>query len=572
MGLTNTICDNLILGHKGTQLNYPVIGKSTVFTFQSVQPATINQVALTLKADVGADVLLNWGDGSADVVITANGYDEAHTSNYSGNNTTYNITLTGDLYSVKKLLIANEATVALNLDNLKANNVGVTYLDLTGINATGNINNLPPCTLYLNLDNVGSVVQGSINSLPKFLTSLKLVSHPLITGQLDNLPDNLIDLTIDTCILVDGTINNFNTALRSIVLKYLAQTITGTLENLPKVRLHTLVLENLGTGITGDIESLVITEADYFSGLIYLTLYPTTASNAFTGSLTTLLANNPELVTCILVNVGTLLTGSAGAFDSDYITDSTLSTISLTATVAASSTKTIRVTGRSGKRAAVVNWGDGTTDTIVMDGAEKTMAHTYTNAGTVNFSVINGYNLTTFRIIASSFTGLTGSINTFQYCKNMLNIYLHSSSTTWTGSIDTLPQKLTDLYFQSIGTSLTGNIDNLSKALKVLYFAFIGTNFTGTYKNLATTLTAITLYSVGNTIDIATGAHPAWAATAMTLIGGWSSANVDAFLISWAATAGTGTKTIEITGARTSASDAAVTTLNGKGKTINAHA
>jgi hypothetical protein len=64
---------------------------------------------------------------------------------------------------------------------------------------------------------------------------------------------------------------------------------------------------------------------------------------------------------------------------------------------------------------------------------------------------------------------------------------------------------------------------------------------------------------------------PAWAATTITIQSGYSTAAVDGFLNAWAPTAGTGTKTINLAGAnqpRSSASDAAVTILNGKGKTI----
>jgi hypothetical protein len=113
---------------------------------------------------------------------------------------------------------------------------------------------------------------------------------------------------------------------------------------------------------------------------------------------------------------------------------------------------------------------------------------------------------------------------------------------------------------------LAANAPNLA----ILYlFNMASGNVTGSIKNLPTGLTLLSLYLVGNAFNIATGPHPAWAATTITLVNVHSSTDVDDFLISWATTAGAGTKTITITKSRTSASDAAVAALNALGKTIN---
>ena len=67
----------------------------------------------------------------------------------------------------------------------------------------------------------------------------------------------------------------------------------------------------------------------------------------------------------------------------------------------------------------------------------------------------------------------------------------------------------------------------------------------------------------------------AWAGTTITIKPqtsyGYTTAQIDAFLNAWAPVAGTGTKTITLTGSnqpRSAASDDAVTALGVKGKTI----
>jgi hypothetical protein len=86
----------------------------------------------------------------------------------------------------------------------------------------------------------------------------------------------------------------------------------------------------------------------------------------------------------------------------------------------------------------------------------------------------------------------------------------------------------------------------------------------------------LALYNLGTNIDITTGTMKAWAAATITITSGYTTASIDGFLNAWAITAGAGTKTINLAGvgagianqARSSASDAAVTTLTGLGKTI----
>ena len=107
---------------QGSLLNqYPNTNIQTTFTFQSVQPATINQVELTLKADVNASIKLNFGAGGADIDLVANGHDETYTSVYSGINTTYDITLTGVLFALLNFLILNKNKITFNTKILNLN-------------------------------------------------------------------------------------------------------------------------------------------------------------------------------------------------------------------------------------------------------------------------------------------------------------------------------------------------------------------------------------------------------------------------------------------------------------------
>ena len=98
--------------------------------------------------------------------------------------------------------------------------------------------------------------------------------------------------------------------------------------------------------------------------------------------------------------------------------------------------------------------------------------------------------------------------------------------------------------------------------------------YSGNLSSIKTTATNIIYQSSGKSFDITAGTMPAWANTTITITPtgtGYTTAEIDAFLNAWALTAGSGTRTIDLRGAnqpRSSNSDAAVSTLNGLGKTI----
>lgn len=92
----------------------------------------------------------------------------------------------------------------------------------------------------------------------------------------------------------------------------------------------------------------------------------------------------------------------------------------------------------------------------------------------------------------------------------------------------------------------------------------------GKLADLPATCNTIYTNNVGN-LDITTGTFPAWNACNISLLNSHPTGEVDGFLNAYDAVAGSGTKIIDLRGnnqARSAASNAAVTSLQGKGRTI----
>lgn len=648
------------------QLPYPA-NISSSFSFSSVQPSILSQVTISVKAKIGSVIMLNWGNGTT-VNLLATGHEETFVSNYVTNNTTYTITFSGDLFGLTKISIQNNSTVSININTLKTSNVGVVNLTLNSLaTCTGSLNNLPPSLSFLKLSSIGNSITGSTNKLPRFLSSIFLSGFSLITGTLDSLPVNLIELTLTNCSQISGTVDNFSNDLRVLILSNLSTTITGLLENLPNRQLNALTLENLGTGIGGSIDSLVNTEAFQAAGINYLNISATSDTNAFTGSINTLIANNPVMYDMILVNLGNNITGDLDNLKFNYMTLSSYSTITikgcganinynngvlpafarvsmtlhcgltttevdnflinfnatclngnfnlldlagnnegrssasdlacaaiyaptkyfnlvtndpvgyvnsdaiigLTAT-AGVATPQIALNYARGYKMPFVDWGDGSID-YVNTHVNKPMTHIYATSGAKSITIGNMKSLTVLDTL-STITGLTGNINQFSVCDKIIRFKLQGSSSLMTGELSSLAKaSLVFFLVDRAGTSMTCNLDNFSVAtsLAILYLFNNGAGLvTGSIKSIPTSVTTLTVASSGTNFNIATGPHPAWAGATIILTNAHPAADTDAFLNSWATTAGVGTKTVTITSTRTAASNAAVTTLNGKGKTI----
>lgn len=182
--------------------------------FISVQPATLNQVALTLMTSTTLDTIyVDWGE---DAVVKVSGItDQVITSAYGTNNKTYTIKLYGDLSRLTKLICNAEATVQnLHVNEFKKKGDGLTYLYLNalGPGTTATLDSMCSKLTYFNFNNIGTGISGSIND---FVTNLTT-------------PGNLTTFALATV----GTGNG----------------ITGTLSNLP-VSVTALSLNNVGTGI-----------------------------------------------------------------------------------------------------------------------------------------------------------------------------------------------------------------------------------------------------------------------------------------------------------------------------------
>jgi hypothetical protein len=304
----------------------------TSFSFQSVQPGTLNQVAITFKVQPGYDCFIDFGDGVGSRAISDNGHDHTLTSSYSTINTTYNITVSGHLGRLRKIHIETEATVSnLNLDHLAANGVGLSYLHLQALGSgiTGSLNNLPSTLCYLHLQGVGnnitgdpsalpnsmyrlvlknitSTLSGTINELPPEIYRLELESLTSgLTGNIDNLPRTITYLHIQSIATFTGSINTLPSGLLRANLFNIGNAITGSLDNIASPVLREFILRRTGSSggtYTGSINS--------FAPKPLVDLYLENLGTSITGSIELLPATLQQSIT--IVNCGTAITYSGG--------------------------------------------------------------------------------------------------------------------------------------------------------------------------------------------------------------------------------------------------------------------
>lgn len=118
------------------------------------------------------------------------------------------------------------------------------------------------------------------------------------------------------------------------------------------------------------------------------------------------------------------------------------------------------------------------------------------------------------------------------------------------------------------GVNCSGTVADLSAVSQYLQILNC-TGISGNIEDAASSLS--TLYLVGNNITYGGGSVPGWPSTTIYFQNALLTATIDSFLIAAATTAESGVKTWNLKGdnqARSAASDAAVLTLNGLGKTI----
>ena len=126
-----------------------------------------------------------------------------------------------------------------------------------------------------------------------------------------------------------------------------------------------------------------------------------------------------------------------------------------------------------------------------------------------------------------------------------------------------------------LDSNFTGTLSGISARCPDLEFLWLTEGFcnplTGQIDDLGSSLTTTVIGKTTGSFAYNGGSLPAWADNTITIGCSLSTSEVDDFLNTWALTAGAGVKTITLADnneARSSASDAAVATLEGLGKTI----
>jgi hypothetical protein len=502
-----------------------VYGDDTI-SFQSTQPSSVNDVTFTFSGLDRSVYTIEWGDGT-DTTLIADGSDQVLTSDYASGSDTFGINIIGDASRITTFRCDGEATALFNINEFdKA--TGLTNLRINDVNqyCTGYIDNLSATLTSLYIDSCGAFVTYNKGTIDKWANSNITVKSNIGQGKIDTF---LVSYNTENASL-SGTLN------------------LGGYNIFPSATGNTAITALTGKGKT------VITRDKVVN---LQTVQPATINQVtFTFNIT---AGDTIYVDWGDGNQTTVVgTGSDQTAESNYTTNNTTYDIQLLGDLGSVATFNFHEVTMSGNIQEVTQLHNCTSTGIR---AKATMAWN----GSVNY-LPTGLTDLTLRLLG---TNLTGSINDLP--TGLTYLYLANIGTNLTGSINDLPTGLTTLYLINLGTNLTGSINDLPTGLTTLYLDNLGTNLTGSINDLPTGLTTLYLINLGTGIDITTGTMPAWAATTITIQSGYSTAAVDGFLNAWAPTAGTGTNTINLAGAnqpRSSASDAAVTTLNGKGKTI----
>lgn len=193
----------------------------------------------------------------------------------------------------------------------------------------------------------------------------------------------------------------------------------------------------------------------------------------------------------------------------------------------------------------------------------------------INSSDLVNMPLTFFRIYNS---GTDHMINSADFSEmsleyfNMANCGVNNTI----NSSDFVGMPLINIRIVNSGTNHVYNSADFSEMPLEYFFIYLcGTNHTGQLSDFPETVITLTISESGTGFDITTGTMKAWANTDITITpsapDAYSTTQIDAFLNAYAATAAAGVATIDLRGnnqARSSVSDAAVTTLNGLNKTI----
>jgi hypothetical protein len=553
-----------------------VYGDDTI-SFQSTQPSSVNDVTFTFSGLDRSVYTIEWGDGT-DTTLIADGSDQTLISDYAAGSDTFGINIIGDASRITTFRCDGEATALFDINEFdKA--TGITILRINDVNqyCTGYIDNLSATLTNLYIDSCGAFVTYNKGTIDKWANSNITVKSNIGQGKIDTF---LVSYNTENASL-SGTLNlggynifpsaTGNTAITALTGKGKTVITREKVVNLQTVQPETIDQVNFSFKITAG-DTVYVDWGDGNQTTVAGTGSNQTANSNYT-------TNNTTYDIQLLGDLGSVAT-----FNSNEVTMS--GNIQEVTQLHNCTSTDIRAATTMAWNGSINYLPTGLTFLHMLNlGTNLTGSINYLPTGLITMYLTNlGTNLT--GSISNLPTGLknmqlnnlgtnlTGSISNLP--TGLTGLDLTNLGTNLTGSISELPTGVTYLYLQSLGTNLTGSISELPTGVTYLYLQSLGTNLTGSISELPTGVTYLYLNNLGAGIDITTGTMPAWAATTITIQSGYSTAAVDGFLNAWAPTAGTGTKTINLAGAgagianqpRSSASDAAVTTLNGKGKTI----
>jgi hypothetical protein len=253
-------------------------------------------------------------------------------------------------------------------------------------------------------------------------------------------------------------------------------------------------------------------------------------------------------------------------------------------------TTTVKVLVTSGK-ALTVHWGDGNSDAVVCDGTLKTLTHDYGSTGYYGVSFTGDTdNVLTLQVVSQAW--VEGDIGNFAVLTGLTNLQIYltaidgdvagisslnlsffvASATGLIGDIVSFAGMTGMVYFNIRDTAVTGDIVTFAGMPSMSNLQVHNSSVYGDFLNLAglTSLLTTYLFNTG-ALTYTSGTLPAWTGNAIRIDStGLDSTEVDNLLIDLDAAGGTG-GVFNVGGtnaARTSASDAAYTSLLGKSWTV----
>jgi hypothetical protein len=275
----------------GVGITYPFSTPPLIISYQAIQGTVPDSNIITYQIDDGFNGVIDWGDGTRNVLISGAPYKQIwHT--HSTPNTTYTIRIFGIADKFKHFSV-NRQSAKISLSEV-AKFTALEYFAASLARCTGNLNELVSTiktAIFYHLDSASDAVinigpdhiVGSIDDLPAGMTGLLQLEYCFGTGEgtgsIDNLPVGLTGLSIDQgaaptafigsisnlpagltgsvyiygCLLLDGSINALPAGINWLWLINMPL-ITGSINNL-SAGITSLVLYNCGL-LTGDIESI----------------------------------------------------------------------------------------------------------------------------------------------------------------------------------------------------------------------------------------------------------------------------------------------------------------------------